>query len=418
MLVRHKACMLLRAAGAGIAVCGLAVLNLGPACAASIEFWCPWPHAAQAVRELAASYSKRTGTQINVKILSPASYSPWTAKSGPDLVGLYRPTKQGIQDLVKSGRVADLQSAMQRGWYADFWPGMLETFNIRKGGRTGVYGVPLTGQVHVFVYNKTAFRKARIDTPPRTWRELMSISERLVKSGVTPYAGGFGSDKPPLACAYEWSYLGLHSLAETYFGRRSYTSADWLSCLSIYTDMRKSGFTDRESACMSGASAIKALVDGRVAMVFTDSSFESIRAAYKPKFRDYGLFDAPVDDRAHFLPRQPGGVVEAVVVNSRGKHKQEAVAFARWLTEVEQQVTLANGSLSIPATPAACDNGRLRPHLRAFAAAGMRDQAVDMRSYEDPNVLAAFYSGVRGILAGSDTPAGVARRAQAARKKR
>lgn len=395
----------------------VASLAVDTARAAAVQFWHPWPHAEKSVRTLAAKYSRSTGTTIQVRAFNPNSYKPWSAEQRPDLIGLYRPTKRGVENLVKAGRLQDLQREMGSGWYVVFSPNMLETFTIRGEVRTGVYGVPLTGQVHLFVYNKALFRKARIEGPPSTWSELMSYGQRLRKIGVTPYAGGFGSNSPPLAAAYERSYLGLHKLSQTYFGRYPYTSRDWIQNLSLYPEMRRRRFTDAASASMSGVAAIKSLLDGRVAMVFTDPSFESIRGAYKPVFASWGVFGAPVDDRAPFLPRLPGGIVEGVVVSSRSPRKAQAIAFARWLTQPDQQIALANGASSIPATSEASSSPRLRPHLRTFASVGMRDQAIDMRIYENPRVLGTFYSGVRRLLAGSGTPSAVARQAQAARKR-
>jgi ABC-type glycerol-3-phosphate transport system substrate-binding protein len=174
--------------------------------------------------------------------------------------------------------------------------------------------------------------------------------------------------------------------------------------------MRRNGFTDAASAQTSETAAIKSMLDGRVAMVFADAGFEAIRMTYKPAFTAWGLFDAPEDSRARFLARLPGGVVEGLVINAHGQQKTQAIAFAKWLTEPSQQVALANGSSSLPATPNA---GRgLSAHLRAFASVGMPDQAIDMRIYENPRVLATFYSGVRGILADSETPSAAAHQTQ------
>jgi ABC-type glycerol-3-phosphate transport system substrate-binding protein len=152
-----------------------------------------------------------------------------------------------------------------------------------------------------------------------------------------------------------------------------------------------------------------------VAIVFVDASFESIRRSYKPRFTSWGLFGAPIDYRARYLPRLPGGVVEGLVIPRQSPRRAQAVAFARWLTEPTQQVALSNGSSALPATRAAASSSRLQPHLRMFAAVGMPNSGIDMRVYESPRVLAVLYSGVRGILAGTNTPTVTARRTQAAK---
>lgn len=398
---------------------GLALgLSLTSASAVTIEFWHPWPQAQATVQTLAIRYSRARGVGIRLRTFHPQSYNPWTGKGTPDLIGLYYPTKRGVQDMVERGRVADLESVLGRGWYANFWPGMLETFNIRLGNRSGTYGVPLTGQVHLFVYNKRAFGLAGINSPPLDWSGLMQASKRLERVGITPYAGGFGSDTPPLAAAMERAYMGLHNLTETYFGRRPYTASGWVRYLGIYPEMRRAGFTSSRWANMSTASASKALLDGRVAMVFTDAGFISILQSYKPGFSAWGVFRVPPDRRATFLPRQPGGVVQGVVVNSRSPRKAEAIAFLRWLTAPEQQVVLANGSSALPAISSAASDSRLRAPLRLFSSTGMPDQAIDLRVYENPRVLRVFYTGVRKLLAGSGNPSAVARQTQAVKRRK
>lgn len=391
----------------------LAVSTLScDASAVTLEFWHTWPHTAQTVRALAARYTKQTGVAVHIRVMSPASRMTWGSSGGPDIVGLYRPTKRDIEHMAGKGLIQDIRADMGRGWYAAFWPGLLETFSIRDSGSTGIYGVPLTGQMHVFVYNKQLFQRAGIRVPT-SWSELMAASRKLRRIGVVPYAGGFGSDMPPLAAVYEYSYLGLHVLAQTYFGHHAYTAPEWIAYLGLYSEMRGYGFTDPASAKATETAAMKALLDGRAAMVFVDASFESIRRKYKPAFTAWGLFGAPIDARARFLPRLPGGIVEGLVINSHSPRKIQAIAFAKWLTQYTQQLEFAGGSSSIPAMTVASNSAQLSTRLRPFAALGMRDMAIDMRIYERPRVLATFYSGVRGILAGSGTPSSVASRTKA-----
>lgn len=390
-----------------------AVLTFGlGASAVTLEFWHTWPDMAQGMRTLAAQYTKRTGVAIRIRVMPPAPRLTWGSSTGPDIAGLSRPTQRDIEYMAGKSLIQDIRVDMGRGWYAILWPGLLETFSFRNSA--GIYGVPLTGEMHVFVYNTQLFQRAGIGVPD-SWSELMAASRKLQAIGVVPYAGGFGSDMPPLAAVYEYSYLGLHRLTQTYAGRYPYTAPEWSAYLRLYSEMRSSGFTNLASAKASETTAIKAFLDGRVAMVFADASFESIRRKYKPAFTQWGLFGAPVDARAPFLPRLPGGVVHGMVINSRSTRKAQAIAFAKWLTAYTQQLALAEASSSIPAMTVASNSGQLAARLRPFAKYGMRDMAVDMRIYERPRVLATFYSGVRGILAGSSTPTSVARRTQAAK---
>ena len=343
--------------------------------------------------------------------MRPTARMTWGSSGGPDLAGLYQPTRLDLEYMAAKGLIQDIRADMSRGWYALFWPGLLETFTVRGSNGTGIYGVPLTGQVHVFVYNKQLFQKAGIGVPA-SWNELMAASRKLRGIGVVPYAGGFSSNMPPLAAVYEYNYLGLHVLTQTYLGHYRYTAPQWLAYLKLYLEMRQYGFTNAASAGLSETAAIKAFLDGRVAMVFADAGFETIRRSYKAGFTAWGAFAAPDDSRARFLGKMPGGVEEGLVINSRSPRKAQAIAFARWLTEYSQQLALGAGTMSIPAMTVASNSAKLSAPLRPFASSGMRDMAIDLRTYESPRVLATFYSGVRGILAGTSTPSATARRTQ------
>jgi len=400
---------------AAVAVATLVLCSA--ASAVTLEFWHAWPDNAQTIQYLASRYAQQTGVQVHIRVVSPTPRMSWGAYDGPDLAGLADPTYLDIQAMAGRGLIQDIKVEISRGWYALLWPALLGNFDIRGSRGSGIYGVPLTGEVHVFVYNRTLFSRAGI-RPPRTWNELMSISRRLRKIGVTPYAGGFSSNRPALAAAYENAYLGRYVLAETYSGHYPYTASQWVAYLKLYTEMRQNGFTTAAAAKMSETSAMKALIDGRVAMVFANQEFESVRRSYKPSFNAWGVFDAPDDARSRFRTKLPGGVVEGLVFNSRSGHKAQAIHFARWLTSYDQQLALARGSGSIPAMTVASNSAQLSAPLRPFAIVGMRQLTADLRIFERPAVLSTFYSGVLGILSGTSTPSATARRTQLVKARR
>ncbi len=381
------------------------------ASAVTLEFVHSWPNANRTVQALANRYRQQTGVTVRVRAVSPTSRMTWRSSGGPDLAGLYQPDRRDIAQMAAQGLILDLRTEMSRGWYAILWPGMLDTFSIRTSTGTGIYGVPLTGQVHVFIYNKQYFRRAGVGVP-RTWSELMAVSRKLRALKITPYAGGFGSNMPPLAGAYEYAYLGSHLLTQTYLGRYPYTSPYWLAYLNLYTEMRRNGFTTTAAASMSNAAAIRAFLDGRVAMIFTNTQYETMRRAYKPAFTGWGAFGAPDDPRARFVTKAPGSVVAGLVINRRSPRRAQAIAFARWLTEYNQQLTLANSTTTIPAMTVASQTFRLSDPLQQFANAGVRDVVMDLRINENPRVLATLYSGVRSIIGNKSSPAAVARRTQ------
>ncbi len=392
------------------AVCIWICAFCSPGAAVTLQFVHAWPKAGRTVQALAYRYQQQTGVAIQVRQVSSTSRITFGRAGSPDLAGVYLPTRRDVAYMASQG-VFDLRSEMSRGWYALFWPGLLDDFTVRTTRGAGIYGVPLTGQVYVFIYNRQYFRRAGVSVP-RTWNDLMTASRKLRGLGITPYAGGFGSSMPPLAASYEYAYLGSHLLTQTYQGRYPYTASQWVAYLNIYAEMRRSGFTTAAAASMSNSAAMKAFLDGRVAMIYANAGYESYRRSYKPAFTGWGAFDAPDDPRARFSAKAPGFVEAGLVINSRSPRRAQAIAFARWLTEYTPQVTLANGTIAVPAMTVASHTFRLSASLQPFVDAGMPHLAPDLRFNENSRVLSTLYSGVRQILAGKSTPATVARRTQ------
>lgn len=65
-----------------------------------------------------------------------------------------------------------------------------------------IYGMPFNLEGYGFIYNKDLFKKAGIDTLPKTLTELIAAAEKLQKAGITPFATGY----------YEEWKLGDHLL--------------------------------------------------------------------------------------------------------------------------------------------------------------------------------------------------------------
>lgn len=381
-------------------------LASGPANSAqTLTLWHPWGKGRSTVANLAAEYTRRTGVRVQIRVFSPSGYNPWTGGSQPDIIGLSYPSRVSVRRNARLGRLYNVQTSITQGWYADLWPGPLETFVLRGSDapnrRTGTYGVPLTVFVRAFVYNRNLFRRAGV-SPPRTWSNFLTISPGLRRVGVVPLVGGMDGTYPSFPLIYEWSYLGSHYLLQTYFGRYPYTAERWQNQFRIYEEMRRYGVTTYSASQMSRSSAEKYFLSGRAAVVFTGPEFEAARRAVNPRFTNWGIFGPPVDARSPFLPRLPGGVAEGAVINNRSRSRQLAVQFLKWMTEPAQQVKLANAMDNIPISHRASKSASLDSHIRQFVPY-VNYAAVDLRSEESSDVLSTLYTGARNVIRGTTT---------------
>jgi raffinose/stachyose/melibiose transport system substrate-binding protein len=57
-----------------------------------------------------------------------------------------------------------------------------------------IYGMPVNMEGYGFIYNKDLFKKAGINTVPKTLTELKEAAEKLQNAGVTPFATGYYED--------------------------------------------------------------------------------------------------------------------------------------------------------------------------------------------------------------------------------
>ena len=95
---------------------------------------------------------------------------------GPDVFALdANPVKQYI----KEGWVKDLTPyiAKEGGseWLADFYP--VSLMPVTENGKT--YGVPKNVVAMVLVYNSEIFKKAGIQSPPKTWQDFQDVAKKL-----------------------------------------------------------------------------------------------------------------------------------------------------------------------------------------------------------------------------------------------
>lgn len=113
------------------------------------------------------------------------------AGNGPDIF-----TNSGFENArLWKGYLEDLSD---QPWVGNAYEDALKP--IRIDGN--VYGLPLNLEGYGFIYNKDLFRKAGIESLPKTLSELTAAAEQLQQAGITPFATGY----------YEEWKLGVHLL--------------------------------------------------------------------------------------------------------------------------------------------------------------------------------------------------------------
>lgn len=176
-----------------------------------------------------------------------------------------------------------------------------------------VYQLPYSGQATFVYYNKDLFAKAGIDSPPRTYGELLDDSAKLKDKGIDPFVVGGGgkdswADMFPLmgTVATEVYKKKPDWLAQRKAGKVKFTDKEFVAAARKVADLAEKGHIGRAGLSRSYADTEQAFRDGKGAMYPMGSWFSASADTKKPAF-DTGVFVWPDDQGKSVLPGVTGG---------------------------------------------------------------------------------------------------------------
>ena len=358
----------------------------------TINFWHAWsaPNEVKAVKSLVAGFEKAhpnihvnivgnmTDDKINQALRSGGS-------KAPDVISSF--TTNNVGKFCSSGALVDLNPFFKK---ADIdpettFPKTMNEYTQYDGNRCTV---PLLGDAYGLYYNKTAFKKAGIANPPKTWSEFEADAKKL----TIPEGDSFKQ------LGFMPNYHGWESTTEHYFGQFSPTYFD------------KSGKSDLadDPAFTAGFTLQKRLVDalggyqkletyrsklgdewgpkhpfhtGQVAMQLDGEWRLGMAEETKPKF-EIGVAPLPVpDDQAdQYGKGYITGTIAGIAATS--KKQNAAWEFVKYMTtDTDAVVGFANGIHNVPSTLAALKSPKLKydPRFKTFL-----DIAADPNSTTSP----------------------------------
>ncbi|TXJ85523.1 ABC transporter substrate-binding protein [Streptomyces lavendulae] len=361
----------------------------------TINFWHAWsaPNEVAAVRKLVAGFEKAhpaihvhiVGNMTDDKINQALRAGGGDA---PDVISSF--TTNNVGTFCSSGALIDLDPFLTKAGIdpATTFPKAMNEYTRFDGDRCTV---PLLGDAYGLYYNKTAFAKAGIERPPRTWSEFEADAERLtVPHGDSYKQLGFMPD-----------YHGWETTTEHYLGQFSPT---------YFTEDGKSNVAD-DPAFPQGFALQKRLVDelggfrklerfrstlgdewgakhpfhtGQVAMQLDGEWRLGMAEQAKPKFQT-GVAPLPVpdDQRDQYGKGYITGTITGIAATS---HKQNAAwEFVKYIsTDTDAVVGFANDIHNVPSTLAALKSPKLTydPRFKTFL-----DIAADPDSTTTPASL-------------------------------
>ncbi|WP_435643645.1 ABC transporter substrate-binding protein [Streptomyces sp. H49] len=345
----------------------------------TITFWHAWsaPNEVRAVGSLVAGFEK-AHPNIHVRVVGNMTDDKINqalragGDQAPDVVSSF--TTNNVGKFCSSGALVDLDPFLKKDGIdpATTFPKAMNEYTRFDGNRCTV---PLLGDAYGLYYNKTAFRKAGIARPPRTWSEFETDAEKLtIPAGDSYKQLGFMPD-----------YHGWETTTEHYLAQFSPT----------YFDSKGKSRVAADPAFREGFALQKRLVDelggfrklerfrstlgdewgpkhpfhtGQVAMQLDGEWRLGMAEAAKPDF-EIGVAPLPVPDgqEDQYGKGYITGTVTGIAATS---HRQNAAwEFVKYITtDTDAVVGFANDIHNVPSTLAALRSPKLtyEPRFKTF----------------------------------------------------
>jgi raffinose/stachyose/melibiose transport system substrate-binding protein len=325
-----------------------------------------------ALTRLAEQYTAETGVRITIDSPGPADYLPKLqaraqSRSMPDIYSSFNATD--MAPFYRAGWAMDLSDELADGWAANFSPAVLEMSRFEEGNNLdvepGTYTVHWETQTYGLLVNPT-LAGFTAEAPPTSTSELIA---RLSSSG----GGNFSvaaSLTPQLVQGLASNWLTDDQIAATLNGEASWAQDGWRNAFQVLVDLKGAGVI-ANGALPGGQddnpNVESAFFTQQLGAVFDASPGVSVGSRTNPEFEDYFSIGVPAVEGRTLEPRSPGVPGKGAVVNPRGEHPQEALAFVKWLTEPEQQAVFAEIGKILPTNPELLAGGDVPPQLAGFA---------------------------------------------------
>ncbi|MFI1707633.1 ABC transporter substrate-binding protein [Streptomyces griseoruber] len=360
-----------------------------------------------ALNALAKQYTKQTGIVVKVESPGPADYlaklqAKAQSRNMPDVYSSFLAVD--MAPFYKAGWAMNLQPELKGAWGDQFAPGVVEQSAFTKdnnlGVPQGIYSVHWETQSYGLILDPT---RTGIDpkAPPKTMDDLVTALKASNKDGKGNFAVA-ASLTPQLIQEFASNWLTDQQISDTFAGKASWKADGWRKAFQLLVDLKKAGVIS--NGALPGGQGDNSGVETsffnkrEVGAIFDASAGVSVGKRTAPDYADYVSMPLPAASDATLTPRSPGVPGKGAVVNPRGKHPKDALAFVKWLTMPEQQKVFAEQARIVPTSKQLLADGNLPAQLTGFAAATKNQQKVT--NSITPDVNAALTRDTQSLVLG------------------
>ncbi|GCB49336.1 ABC transporter substrate-binding protein [Streptomyces sp. NL15-2K] len=345
----------------------------------TLNFWHAWsaPAEVKAVKSLVAGFEKaHPNIHVNVVGNMTDDKINQALRAGgdkaPDVISSF--TTNNVGKFCTSGALIDLNPFFEKSGVdpEKTFPKAMNEYTQFDGNRCSV---PLLGDAYGLYYNKTAFEKAGIDSPPKTWSEFEADAKKLTISDGDSYK----------QLGFMPNYHGWETTTEHYLGQFSPTYFDSSGKSNVAKDPAfKAGFTLQKKLVdeLGGYKRLEkyrsTLGDewgpkhpfhtGQVAMQLDGEWRLGMALDAKPDF-EIGVAPLPVpDDQADQYGK---GYITGTIAGIAATSKKQNAAWelVKYMTtDTDAVVGFSNAIHNVPSTLAALKSPKLKydPRFKTF----------------------------------------------------
>ena len=322
------------------------VASAGPQ--ATLEFWtiALQPICTAYVRDLIGRYERiHPGVRVRwidlqMQALDEKLLAAVAAGAAPDVVNLN--TEITVR-MAQAHALVDMDAAVPATARARYFPNVWTSLRVQ--GR--VYGIPWYVEPDVLAYNRALFRRAGLDParPPGTMDGFIQTAVTLKqKTGVYGFMPNV--DKIRLLTLFREEGLPVLSPDRR---RALFDGPGHVALLARYVDLFKRDIFPADTLQRGYLGATERYAGGQLGMLVIGPEFLlRIRSDGPDAYRDTLVAPAPLGrGRVLDLPTMD------LVVPSASRHRAEAVDFALFVTNDENQLALSHVIVTFPSTRAA-----------------------------------------------------------------